>query len=611
MDAMSPPSGWARAWRAAGFFRRHRRSAAAIALLTLVVAAANAIEPLLLKYIFDGLSSGGTRHALSVGLACLAGLGLVRELVMAQADTLTWRTRLAVHHQVLEAVVGRLHRLPVSFYRSEGVGAIMTRLDRSVQGVVDAASQLAFNVLPAAVFLVFAVAVMVRLEWRLALVVLAFAPLPPLVAAWAAQEQTARQRTLLERWMKIYSRFNEVLTGIVTVKSFTREDEEKRRFIRDVADANQVVVSGVRFDSSVQAGQNLLVTAARVSALGFGGVLVMRGEITVGTLVAFLGYVSGLFGPVQGLSGIYRTLRMASVSIESIYSILDMKDLLGDAPDAREVHSLRGDVCFENVHFSYAPNDRRRVLSGVQLMIHAGETVALVGPSGSGKSTLVALLQRFYDPLEGRVLVDGLDIRTLKQASLRRQIGVVMQDSLLFDDSVASNIAYARPEASRAEVEAAARAANAHDFILGLPEGYDTFVGERGSRLSAGERQRVAIARVLLKNPPIVALDEATSSLDAESEAEVQDALDRLLEGRTTLVIAHRLATVVHADRVCVLQGGHIVECGSHAELVRSSTYYASLVRKQTRGLLPDLPPLEHPLRRAEDRARFGAPAAD
>ncbi len=594
-----PPS---RLRRATAFLKGHKRWVMAILALTAAVALLNAAEPLVLKNVIDQLAKGASPHPLAVGIGVLLGVGLLREALSAHSSTLLWRTRLAVHQALLEAMVGRLHRLPLSFYRNEGVGAIMTRLERGVHGFVEAASQAAFGILPSLVYLVLALSVMFHLEWRLALVVLVLSPLPPLIAGWAAPAQTERERVLLAAWMRIYSRFNEVISGIVTVKSFTREEEEKRRFIDDVAEANQRVLRGVAFDSRVAAGQNLAVTLARTAALGIGGVLVLRGETSLGTLVAFLSYVSGAFGPLQGLSGVYKTLRSASVSLDVIYEILEQQEQLGDAPDAVDLGRARGDVSFESVRFTYRA-DQRPVLDGIDLDVRAGERVALVGPSGSGKSTMMSLLQRFYDPTEGRVTVDGHDVRKVRQLSLRRQIGVVLQESLLFDDTVAANIGYGRPEASRAEIEAVARAANAHPFVERLPEGYDTRVGERGGRLSVGERQRVAIARALLKDPAILVLDEATSALDAETEGLVQEALDRLVRGRTTFVIAHRLATVVGADRVCVLRDGRIRAAAPHAQLVQQDEYYAMLVERQSRGLLTQLPAFPVPRRRAADQA--------
>jgi ATP-binding cassette, subfamily B, bacterial len=572
--------------RATEFLAPARGAIAVILGIAVALAALNAAEPLALRHVFDGIGRGQGGRRFVEGVLALVTLGLVREVLQGLSNWLTWRTRIGIHFRLTEATVERLHRLPLTFHRAEGVGAVMTRLDRSIHGLVGALSDIAFNILPAAVYLVLSVAVMARLEWRLALLVVAFAPLPALIARFAAPMQARRERTLLERWVRIYSRFNEVLSGIVTVKSFTMEDAEKRRFLDEVNSANEVVVRGVGVDSGVGAAQNLVQIAARVAALVAGGLLAMRGEITLGTLVAFLGYVAGLFGPVLGLSGVYKTLNTARVSVEEVYGILDAHDHLGDAPDAQDVVGLRGDVEWSAVQFGYDAAGPL-LLEGIDLKVRAGERVAIVGPSGSGKSTLVALVQRFYDPTDGVVRVDGIDVRKLKQTSLRKQIGVVFQDSLLFNESVRANIAYGRPGASRAELEEAARAANAHDFIVRLPDGYDTVVGERGSRLSVGERQRIAIARTLLKAPAILILDEPTSALDAESEHLVQQALERVTRGRTTLLIAHRLSTVVDADRIVVLRQGRLVEEGTHLDLLARRGYYASLVEKQARGLLP------------------------
>lgn len=560
----------------------HKRLAVTLGA-TVVFGGLGAIEPVLLKELLDRLAHSQHFSAILMVLGAFIVVGVMRESAQAVSNGLTWRTRIEFQQQLLDATVGRLHTLPLSYHRSHDVGGIMTRLDRGIQGVVTGLSELTFSALPSAIFVLIAAAVMFRLDPKGTLLVFAFMPIPTIVTALTVSEQEAREKDLMQRWSSIYARFNEVLSGILTVKSFVMEEHEKSRFLRGVGEANRQVVRGVWRDAWIGAGKNSAVVMARATALGWGGYWAIQGQGTVGTVVAFLTFVNALFTPFQSLLGTYSIVQKTSAALDVVFSILDANDSLGDAAGARDLPHLRGDVRYENVAFSF---DRKKtVLSGINLDVKAGQLIALVGPSGSGKTTLVSLLQRLYDPTRGRILVDGHDLRAIKQRSLRRHIGVVLQDGLLFNDTVRMNIAYGRPEASEEEIIEAARAAHAHEFISEMPQGYDTIVGVRGSRLSGGQRQRLAIARALVKNPPLLILDEATSALDAESEVIIQDALDHLIRNRTSFVIAHRLNTVVHADRILVLKAGQVVEQGRHDELIGKGGYYASLVEKQMRGV--------------------------
>ncbi len=542
----------------------------------------SAIEPLVLKLLFDSIVSDTRLTQLLVPFSALVLLLGGVEVLNTARERLVWRARIAVDFSLMQATVERLHSLPLSYHREQSVGATMTKIERGIAGCMSAFADVVTKLFPALVYLTVSIAVMLRLSLSLSLAVLVLLPLPAVLGIWAAREQAARDKSLLERWTRVFSRFNEVLSGIVLVKSFVMEEQEKRRFLNGVGDANKLVLRGVDRDSKMNACKQGLIALARLIALGFGGVLVMRGQITLGTLVAFMSYLTAVFVPVQTLTGLYQTVRRASSAMDSVFSILSAQDSLGDEPDAREPGKLEGAVEFKHVSFRYRPD--QPVLQDVTLSVRPGETVAFVGPSGVGKTTLTSLLQRLYDPDSGAICIDGCDIKKLKQRSLRDQIGVVLQDGSLFSDTVRDNIAFGRPGASFEEIELAARAARAHEFIMKLPQGYDTPVGERGERLSGGERKRIAIARALLKNAPILVLDEATSALDAEGEQEVQAALAELIQGRTTFVIAHRLATVVDADRIVVLREGGIAELGRHEELLEKNGYYAAWVRQQARG---------------------------
>jgi ATP-binding cassette, subfamily B, bacterial len=570
--------------RSLQFVRPLKRQIAGISALAVIVATLGVAEPLVLKRIFDALAARASITSLVALASILFGLLASRSALDALLNASTWRTRLGVDYRLREALLGKLGTLPLSYHQRESVGGTVNRINRGIDGYVSAFSEIAFKLTPALAYLVLAALALFRMEWRLALIVLAFTPIPALIGVWAAREQTERERKLMQRWTTLYSRLNETLDGIRIVKSFAMEEVERRRFLSGQREGNSIVERGARRDATTSAMRGLAAITARITVIVAGSVMISRGQITIGTLVAVLGFIGGLLGPVQGLTDAYQTMQRGTVALETIYSILDAPDTVADVADPIKLSDARGEVRFENVSYSY--DSGTRVLHDIDLHVTSGETVAIVGPSGGGKTTLLMLLQRLYPIDSGRITIDGIDIRDISARTLRQNISSVYQDVGLFNDTVRDNIAYGRPTASDAEIEDAARVAFAHDFITALPDGYDTVVGEHGNRLSGGQKQRVGIARALLKDSPILILDEATAALDAESEALVQRALGNAVQGRTTFIIAHRLATVVNADRIVVLRHGRIEEIGTHTGLIQSSGYYASLVSGQSEGML-------------------------
>jgi ATP-binding cassette, subfamily B, bacterial len=593
-DSCAMPRGpWTLLRRALPWLQGFGTRIAMVLVLALVLATASAAAPLAVMRLVDTLArvAGSPTVPPGAGGAILVALSLVALAELAQVwlsrllEARSWRVRLALDFALRRRVTHRLHELPLAWHQQHSVGGTVSRVNTSINGFVTAVGEIAFKVLPAIAYLGLALMALVQLDWRLAVTVCAFAPLPALIGMRAAPEQTRRDRALLAHWTSTFGRWTEVLGGLRTVKGFAMERAESERFLGSVAEGNARVTRGARRDARTIAWQGLSAAAARLCVAALGAWLVLRGQATVGTLVAALQYVGGLFGPIQGLTNVYSTVRRAGVSMDSVCAILDAPDPLADRPDARDLVVTRGAVVFEHVSFSY--REDRPVLRDVNLAIEPGQTVALVGPSGCGKTTLVSLLERLNAPTAGRVLVDGTDVLACTRESLRKQVGTVMQDVHLFNDTILANITYGTPAATLEQAQAAARAANAHEFIEKLPDGYDTVVGERGAGLSGGQKQRVAIARALLKDPPILVLDEATSALDGESEALVQAALRRLARGRTTLVVAHRLSTVVDADRIVVLRAGYIDAIGTHAELMAQGGYYARLFERHARATAP------------------------
>ncbi len=579
-----PP--WRDLRRSLRYLAPHRAAIGLVVACALGSSALSALEPLVHGALFQRIVALGQNHGASRGvqqllvlLVALAALVVVRQVVDAVTTTQAWRVRLRVNRQLLADATARLHTLPIAYHQGQGVGDRMTRLDRGITSLMEGLASVAFQIVPAATYLVFSVVIMLALKPALALVAVLFVLPPVAMGKRVSQSLLERERDIMDRWCRIYNRFQQVLSGIKTVKAFAREAHEHHRFITAVSEAQREVLQSVHLQTRLLAGQTVWVNFGRVAVLGVGGWMVMRGELSVGSLVAFLGYVGGLYGPAQTLLGLYVTLRKAELGLEAVFEVLDAKDAVPDSPHAVTPGPLRGTVELASVSFRYGHGARDPwVLDHLDVTLQAGELVALVGPSGAGKSTLADLLMRLHDPTLGVVRIDGHDLRTLSQRELRRQIGIVTQEPFLFEDTIEANIRYGLPDATEEQLRRAAVAAHADIFIRQLPHGYRTLVGRGGVQLSGGERQRIAIARTLLKDPAIVILDEPTSSLDIESERTVHEAAEALIAGRTTLLIAHRLSTTCRSDRVLVLERGRIVEDGPPGRLLQANGPYRRMM---------------------------------
>jgi ATP-binding cassette subfamily B protein len=585
------------------------------------------------------IPSGNIQQLILLTLALLF-IPLSNGLVGVVQRRLNSRVGEGVIFDLRSALFAHLQRMSLRFFTNTKVGELMSRLNNDVIGAQNAISNTIVAIVTNLVQAVAVLTVMLSLEWRLTLVSILILPLFILVARkmGGLLRETSRQQ--MDATAQMNALMNETLNigGALLVKLFGRSATESQRFRER---ASQVRDIGVR---RAVLGSTFFVIIGLVSAIGsalvygLGGYMVIEGSFTIGTIVAFGAYLGTLYSSLQGLSNAPVEFATSMVSFERVFEVIDLPLEIAEPPDARKLQDVRGELVFENVTFRYTDSDenllssvhrygqmdnvtavlsgkktpegenqktteeietitnkpqaageaprhqaRTQALEDISFHVQPGQLVALVGPSGAGKTTLTYLIPRLYDPVDGRILIDGNDLRSVTLESLSRQIGMVTQETYLFHDTIRTNLMYARLDASQADIEAAARAANIHDFIAALPDGYDTVVGERGYRLSGGEKQRLALARVILKDPRILVLDEATSHLDSESEALIQEALKHVMAGRTSIVIAHRLSTILTADLILVLDRGRIIEQGTHGQLLDQGGLYADLYETQFR----------------------------
>ena len=548
----------------------------ALALFFLFAATATALAPPYLAKlaIDDGIQDENLRVlTIVVVLFVVAG---VLSLVTSTAQTyFTGWTGERILADLRNKLFRHLQRLSLGYYERNRAGVIISRLTNDVEALDQLVTDGVTTLVQSTLFLLGTSVILFFLDWRLALATLTVLPLMFLATAFFRIYSARAYRAVRERLGLVTATLAEDIGGMRVIQAFRRERTNDRIF-REVnshyREANQqtVVLNGLYFPFV-----DFLSALATAIVLGYGGYLAFHGSIEIGTLFAFVLYLSNFFDPVQQLSQLYNTFLSAVAALDKIMDVMEEEPEVRDEPGARDLERIKGDVAFENVRFGYG--DGPEVLHGIDLDIPAGTTVALVGHTGAGKSTIAKLLARFYDPRDGRITIDGVDLRDVTQASLRRQLGVVPQEGFLFAGTVRDNIAFGRPDADPAEVAAAAKAVGAHEFVLALEDGYETELQERGTRLSLGQRQLVAFARALLADPRILILDEATSSVDIGTERRIESALRTLLADRTAFVIAHRLSTIRDADLIVVLEHGQVVEQGTHAELMAKRGLYTSL----------------------------------
>lgn len=561
------------------YLRPYRKEVPTALSLVSIGAATQAIGPFLIGWSIDNLIVQGNLPGLLLMLGILALIYLLGvQAIRGQILRVGWIMQRLLA-QLRQDIFVKIQSLPLSFFDQSEAGDLMSRLLNDVSTVNQAFGQTIAQMLGNLFSIVGIIIAMLFINLQLGLLSNLVVPLmiftTGLFARWARTRFRVTRQTIGE----LSTKLEEDIGSVREAQAFNRVSLNIEEFEQLNAANRDANIEAVAITAAFLPSIDFLNTLATAGVLAYGGYLAVTGAATVGVVTAFLLYVQQFFRPIQILSQFYTQAQSAFAGLERIFLLLDEPSKLQDAIDAIEMPPMRGEVTFETVTFGYTSN--QRVLNGVSLHAKPGQMIALVGPTGAGKSTIINLILRFYDVTGGAVKIDGIDVRTVTQASLRRPIGIVLQDTVLFSGSVAENIAFGNPHATQADIEAAAQVANVHEFITTLPQGYATLLGERGASLSQGQRQLMSIARAVLIDPRILILDEATSSIDTRTEALVQSAIARLLEGRTSFVIAHRLSTVTQADQVLVVQQGEIVEHGTHAELVAQQGVYANLYALQ------------------------------
>ena len=561
-----------------------------VAALVLLAAAkvANVLVPIMYARAVDALApKEGVGAVLAIPVALVVGYGLLRMMASGFGElrnAVFAKVQARAGRRVALQVFEHLHALSMRFHMDRATGGLSRVIERGVRGIATSLNFLLFNIIPTIVEILFVAAIlwwMFAASFAITMVatILAYVSFTLLFTNWRLRFRRTMNQTDEEANTKAV----DSLLNYETVKYFNNETHEARRYEESLTRYEGAYVRSETTLNLLNAGQAAIMAIGLTVTMLLAGSGIAQGHMTVGDFVLVNTYLIQIYQPLNILGFAYREIKQGLTDMEQMFTLLEVPAEVQDAPGAAALAKGPGEIRFEEVRFGYRPD--RMILKGVSFTVPPGRMLAIVGPTGAGKSTISRLLFRFYDATSGRVLVDGQDVRSVTQASLRQAIGVVPQDTVLFNDTIRYNIAYGRPGATDAEVEAAARAAQVHDFVMRLPEGYATRVGERGLKLSGGEKQRVAIARTILKDPRILILDEATSALDTRTEQEIQTALRDVSRNRTTLVIAHRLSTVVEADEIIVLQDGRIAERGTHATLIAEDGLYAEMWRRQAQAV--------------------------